>query len=285
MAIVERIGRFVESERAQRAIAALILLNAAILGLETVTSIMDRVGPLLLAVDGAILAVFVVELLAKLVYRRLAFFRSGWNWFDLIVVGIALVPSGGPLSVLRALRVLRVLRLLSVVPSMRNVVEALLRALPGLGSVGALIFLIFYVGAVLTTNLFGATFPQWFGDIGGSMYSLFQIMTLESWSMGIVRPVMEVHPQAWLFFVPFILATTFAVLNLLVGIIVDAMQSQHKADQAVEAAQAHDERTAILAELAATREKLGELSGEIAGLRAAMARPDSGDGASGIRTP
>ena len=270
MGWIERIGRAVESERAQRVIAGLIVFNAIILGLETVPSAMAEFGPVLLALDSAILAVFVAEILAKLAYRRLDFFRSGWNWFDLIVVGIALAPATGSLSVLRSLRVLRVLRLLSVVPSMRKVIEALLRALPGLGSVGALIFLIFYVGAVLTTKLFGADFPDWFGSIGASMYSLFQIMTLESWSMGIVRPVMEVHPNAWLFFVPFILATTFAVLNLMVGIIVDAMQSQHKADQAIEAAQAHDERAAILAELEATRGGLAALSAEIAELRRAL---------------
>ena len=277
MRLLDHAGRFVESGRVQRFIAGLILLNAVILGLETVPAVMAQAGNLLLALDTAILAVFVAELAIKLASQRSAFFRSGWNWFDLIVVGIALVPSAGPLAVLRSLRVLRVLRLLSVVPSMRNVIEALLRALPGLGSVGALIFLIFYVGAVLTTNLFGATFPDWFGTIGESMYSLFQIMTLESWSMGIVRPVMEVHPNAWIFFVPFILTTTFAVLNLLVGIIVDAMQSQHKADQAVEAAQAHDERTAIISDLAATRDRLAELTAEIALLRAALA-PAGADG-------
>lgn len=279
MRLLDRAGRFVESARVQRIIAGLILFNAIILGLETVPAVMAQAGSLLMALDTAILAVFVVELAVKLASQRAAFFRSGWNWFDLIVVGIALVPSAGPLSVLRSLRVLRVLRLLSVVPSMRNVIEALLKALPGLGSVGALIFLIFYVGAVLTTKLFGATFPDWFGTIGESMYSLFQIMTLESWSMGIVRPVMEVHPNAWIFFVPFILATTFAVLNLLVGIIVDAMQSQHKADQAVEAAQAHDERAAIISDLAATRDRLVELTAEIALLRAAIAPAgaDTGD--------
>lgn len=160
MRLLDRAGRFVESARVQRFIAGLILFNAIILGLETVPAVMAQAGSLLMALDTAILAVFVVELAVKLASQRAAFFRSGWNWFDLIVVGIALVPSAGPLSVLRSLRVLRVLRLLSVVPSMRNVIEALLKALPGLGSVGALIFLIFYVGAVLTTKLFGATFPD-----------------------------------------------------------------------------------------------------------------------------
>ena len=87
-------------------------------------------------------------------------------------------------------------------------------ALPGMGSVFLLMGIIFYIASVMATKLFGATFPEWFGTLGRSGYSLFQIMTLESWSMGIVRPVMEVYPHAWLFFVPFILVTTFAVVNL-----------------------------------------------------------------------
>jgi voltage-gated sodium channel len=214
MSIFEKWGRLVESTSMQRVVMWLIVTNAVLLGLETVPAIMNEFGPIILMLDQAILAVFVFELLGKFAYRRLAFFRDGWNWFDLIVVGIALVPAAGPLAVLRTLRVLRLLRLLSVVPSMRAVIEGLFRALPGMGSIAALISLIFYVGSVLATNLYGRDFQDWFGKIGASMYSLFQIMTLESWSMGIVRPVMEVHPWAWAFFVPFILVTTFAVLNL-----------------------------------------------------------------------
>ena len=142
-------------------------------------------------------------------------------------MAFALVPSQGGLSVLRALRILRVLRVVSVAPSLRRVVEGFVTALPGMGSVFLLMALIFYIGAVMATKLFSSSFPDWFGDLGRSAYSLFQIMTLESWSMGIVRPVMEVYPYAWLFFVPFIMVTTFAVVNLLVGLIVNSMQDAH----------------------------------------------------------
>ena len=138
---------------------------------------------------------------------------------------IALVPASGQFSVLRALRILRALRLISGVPRMRKVVEALLRAVPGIGAVAALLLLVFYVFAVIATKLFGGDFPQWFGTIGESMYSLFQIMTLESWSMGIVRPVMQLFPFAWAFFVPFIIVSSFTVLNLFIAIIVDSMQT------------------------------------------------------------
>ena len=152
--------------------------------------------------------------------------------FDFIIVGISLVPAAQSLSVLRALRILRLLRVLSVTPSLRRVVEGLMTALPGMGSVFLLTGLIFYIGAVMATKLFGATFPDWFGTLGRSAYSLFQIMTLESWSMGIVRPVMEVYPQAWAFFVPFILVTTFVVINLVVGLIVNSMQDAHHEEDA-----------------------------------------------------
>jgi voltage-gated sodium channel len=222
-----RLQGIVESAAFQRAITGLILVNAAILGLETSASAMAIAGELLVLLDRIIIGVFAAEILVKLwIYRR-RFFSDPWNLFDFAVVAISLAPASAAFSVLRALRVLRVLRLISVVPSMRKVVQALLQAIPGMGSIVALLALLYYVFSVMATKLFGATFPDWFGSIGASAYSLFQIMTLESWSMGIVRPVMEVYPLAWAFFVPFILITSFAVLNLFIAIIVNAMQSQH----------------------------------------------------------
>jgi voltage-gated sodium channel len=220
----ERAGAWIESPRVQRWIIWLIIVNAVILGLETSPSVMAVAGPALIAADRAILAVFVAEILMKLYARRLGFFRDPWNVFDFIVVGIALVPATGPLAVLRTLRVLRVLRLVSQVPRLRFIVEALLHAIPGIGAIAGLLGLLFYVFAVMATGLFGARFPDWFGSVGASLYSLFQIMTLESWSMGIVRPVMEVYPHAWAFFVPFILLATFTMLNLFIAIIVNTMQ-------------------------------------------------------------
>ncbi|MBB4265176.1 ion transporter [Roseospira visakhapatnamensis] len=262
-----RVGRLVEGGPFQRLIMALIVLNAVTLGLETSARAMAAAGPVLTAIDKVVLGVFVVEIAGKLWYRRLSFFRNGWNVFDFTIVGIALVPATGPLAVLRALRILRVLRLISVVPQMRRVVGALLTAIPGLLSVGAIIALVFYVGAVLSTKLFGASFPDWFGTIGASMYTLFQIMTLESWSMGIVRPVMEAYPLSWLFFVPFIVATSFAILNLFIGIIVDSMQMVHqrekeeddRAQAALTAAEGGPPADPVLAEVRALRDEVAAL--------------------------
>ena len=216
-----------ESAVVRNTIIGVIIFNAIILGLETSTTVMSRFGGLLNVLDMICLWIFVVEIALKLYAHRLAFFRNGWNVFDFIIVGIALAPASEGFSVLRALRILRVMRVMSAAPSLRRVVEGFITALPGMGSVFMLMGIIFYIGAVIATKLFGADFPQWFGTLGRSGYSLFQIMTLESWSMGIVRPVMEVHPWAWAFFVPFIMVTTFAVVNLLVGLIVNSMQDAH----------------------------------------------------------
>lgn len=219
-----RLARWVESARVQGVIIAVILINAIILGLETEIGPDDPGGVLLKRLDWICLVMFFVEIVAKLLAYRWAFWRNGWNVFDFLVVAIALAPGAGPWSVLRSLRVLRVLRLLTIVPQLRRVVAAFLHAIPGLTGVILLMGIFFYTMAVLATNLFGDTHPQWFGSIGASLYSLFQIMTLESWSMGIVRPVMEIHPWAWAFFVPFIVIATFTILNLFIGIIVSTMQ-------------------------------------------------------------
>ncbi|WP_397543712.1 ion transporter [Roseovarius salis] len=232
MTLRARAGDIVDRTLFQNFILGVILFNAVILGLETSGTAMERAGPLIIALDTACLSVFVVEIALKLFARGPAFFRSGWNIFDFVIVGISLVPAGQGVSVLRALRILRLLRVLSVTPSLRRVVEGLMNALPGMGSVFLLMGIIFYIGSVMATKLFGAAFPDWFGTIGRSAYSLFQIMTLESWSMGIVRPVMETYPHAWAFFVPFILVTTFAVVNLVVGLIVNSMQDAHHEEDA-----------------------------------------------------
>lgn len=234
-------------------IIGVILFNALLLGLETSPRAMDAVGPLIVALDKLCLAIFVAEIAAKLVAYRRRFFASGWNLFDFAIVGIALVPGAQAFSVLRALRVLRVLRVISAAPSLRRVVEGLISALPGMGSVFLLMAIIFYIGAVMATQLFGALFPEWFGDLGRSAYTLFQIMTLESWSMGIVRPVMDAYPYAWAFFVPFIMVTTFAVVNLLVGLIVNSMQEAHSEEADAATGTYRDE---VLARLVAIEKQL-----------------------------
>ena len=270
-----RIGVLLQRQWFQDGILALILVNAVILGMETSPALMADHGPLLVALDQAILAIFVAEIALRVYVHRGDFFRDPWSIFDFTVVAIALVPASGPLAVLRALRVLRVLRVLTIVPSMRRVVGGLLAAIPGLGSIAMVLGLIFYVFAVIATKLFGATYPQWFGTLGASLYTLFQVMTLESWSMGIVRPVMEQHPLAWTFFIPFILVATFTMLNLFIGIIVSAMQSFTETDKAETLAAVDHAREHIEADL---HTELRALRAEVGQLRTLLERPVRDDG-------
>ena len=252
----------VESRGFNFTITMVIVINAITLGLETSPRAMQAAGPLLLAIDSTALWIFTVEIGLKLWVFRTRFFRDGWNLFDFCIVAVAWAPAAGPLSVLRALRIMRVLRMVSAVPQMRAVVGALFKALPGMGSIVAVLMLVFYVAAVMATKLFGAGFPDWFGSIGASMYSLFQIMTLEGWSMGIVRPVMEEYPGAWAFFVPFIVVTSFAVLNLFIALIVNSMQSlQAETTESLraEAVVAHDEREALLHKIEGLTEEVRRL--------------------------
>lgn len=238
---VAKIQTLVESSNFQNFILFVIILNAITMGLQTSHSMNERFGLLLEGIDKAALVIFIIEILLKFIVYRLRFFTSGWNVFDFLVVGIAIAPNMGMLSVLRTLRTfraLRGLRILSMVPEMREVISALVTAIPGMTSIFGVMGLIFYIGAILATSLFGNAFPDWFGNLGASLYTLFQVMTLESWSMGIVRPVMEVYPWAWVFFVLFIGVTTFAVLNLFVAVLVNAMQTAHEAKQQAEIAKA-----------------------------------------------
>ena len=270
-ALRQRAQRFVESRRTQYAITALILINAAILGAETSPAIMEVTGSLLTTLDRIILTVFCAEVGIKLYVHGRGFFRNGWNLFDAAVISVSLIPASDGTSILRALRIIRVMRLISVVPSMRKVTQALLGAIPGMGVVVSLLLLVFYVASVMATKLFGQAFPAWFGDIGLSAFSLFQIMTLESWSMGIVRPVMEVYPYAWAFFVPFILIVTFAVLNLFIAIIVNAMHDEAQAAANAEAAEMASD-TSVAGDRTRTLAALDRMESEIRALRSELGR-------------
>lgn len=262
-----------DSPTVHNAILTLIIFNAIMLGVGTTELAQSEFASVFLALDRIVLGIFVVELLLKLYAFGWKFFRNSWNVFDLLVVGVGLLPQTANLSALRGLRVIRALRLLSVIPQMRGVVQALLDALPGMGAVIIMISIVFYVFGVMATIMYGDSFDAWFGTLGRSLYSLFQIMTLESWSMGIVRPVMEVYPAAWAFFVPFIVVTAFSVLNLFIGLLVNTMQSavedeteaefeRLRALVRAETDQVDGHVLALKEEIAALREEIRALNGE-----------------------
>lgn len=267
----KKLQKFFTAASTERVIVVLILLNALVLGLETSETAMAKAGPLLEFLDHALLAFFVVELLARIALFGRAFWREPWNVFDFIIISISLIPASGPFQVLRALRVLRVLRVVSAVPSLRRVVGGLVASLPGMGSIALLLLLLFYVFSVMATQLYGKEFPELFGDLGISAFTLFAVMTLEGWVDGVVKPIMEKHPYAWLFFIPYILITTFAVLNLFIAVIVNAMQSEHdkaqKEEEARDRAEAKKLGTisatdnAIIAEIRSLRAEVKALKG------------------------
>jgi voltage-gated sodium channel len=252
----QKVEDFVDNTIIQHAIVVLIILNAALLGLETSQDVMHAYGAELVLLDHFILGIFILELVLLIIARGTDFFKDPWSVFDFIVIAIALVPATESLSVLRALRVLRVLRLINKVESMRKVVGGLLSCLPSLASVVSLILIIFYVSAVIATNLFGQEFPDLFGGMGNTAFTLFQVMTLESWSDGIARPVMEKFPYAWIFFIFFILIATFVIVNLFIAVIVDSLTSGSSSE---DTQAARDQSDVLQSEIQAMRQELKEL--------------------------
>jgi voltage-gated sodium channel len=251
----EQVAKLVDSAAFQRTIVGVILLNALTLGLETSQSLMDSVGVLLHVVDRLMVAVFVVEIGLRIYAHRWRFFTDPWSIFDIIVVSIALVPASGGLSVLRSLRIIRALRLVSAVPGMKRVVAGLLSAIPAMLSIICLLGLVLYVGAVVATELYGETAPDHFGHLGDSLFTLFQVMTGEAWP-DIAAKVLPTHPSAWIFFVLFILVSTFVVLNLFTAVVVSAMEPERQAELVVDASLL-DEIRALRAEIEALRAERG----------------------------
>ena len=233
----QKLKIIVESGLFQNFIIAIIILNGISMGMETSKDIMNSIGTFINIFDKLVITIFTIEIAMRIYVYKFPFFKNGWNLFDFFIVAISLVPSSAGFEILRILRVLRLFRLVTVVPQMRKIVLALVSVIPGMASIAGLLTLLFYIFAIMATQLYGETFPAWFGTLGESFYTLFQIMTLESWSMGIVRPIMETHPYAWVFFVPFIFIVTFVMINLIIAIVLDAMneikesESEHLTEQ------------------------------------------------------
>ncbi|MEZ5892789.1 MAG: ion transporter [Parvularculaceae bacterium] len=247
--------RFVESGAFQGVVLALIIFNAIILGVETFPGIEGKVGAWLLSLDRVIVYAFVVEIGLRIIAYRGAYFRSGWNLFDFLIVVISIGAATSGLAAMRAFRVLRVLRVVTVIPRMRLVVSALLDSIPGIASVGVVLALIVYVFAVIAASLYGPEHPDRFGDVFQAMYTLFQVMTLEGWP-DIAGEVAETHPRSWVFFLSFVLIATFTMLNLFVAIVVRVVEedSEPVVDNVI------DGQEAIRREISALREEVQALS-------------------------
>lgn len=221
-----RLRAFVESGRFVGVVATAVLLNAIVLGVDVHTDLPPRVRAACDLLDTAFLTFFVAEIALKLAAYRGAYFKDTWRTFDFAIVAVALLPATGAFTVLRVLRVLRMLRLVSVIGPMRRVVEALVRAVPGLTAIVGVLCVLFYMGAVLTTALYGQAHPMYFGSLQNSATTLFQLMLFDDWAT-VVRETEESHPGATLFFVGFTLVSGFAVLNLFIAVMVDALREEH----------------------------------------------------------
>ncbi|MDZ5711898.1 ion transporter [Jeotgalibacillus haloalkalitolerans] len=212
-------------------IIGLILLNAVLIGLETYPSIYSNYSDLFIGADRILLWLFTIEILIRLVAAPSIkqFFKQPWNVFDFVIVLSGhLITGGHYVTVLRILRVLRVLRTISVIPSLRKMVNALLMTIPSMGTILLLLGIFFYIYGVIGTMLYSAIAPEYFGSLHSSLLTLFQVVTLESWASGVMRPILKEDPTSWWYFVTFVLIGTFVIFNLFVGVIVNNVEEADK---------------------------------------------------------
>lgn len=232
---MKKLKAFVDSTIFQNVILIVIVINSIIMGLQTSKTIVANAGNVLEILDYVCLAIFIVEIILKLIAYGGKFFVDAWNWFDVIVIICSVISGLAFLKVLRVFRIFRVfrtlkalkglkaMRLVSRLDKLRMIIGAIGKSIPGISWTAVLLLLIYYIFGLIGTTLFGEAFPDWFGTLGKSIYTLFQVMTLESWSMGISRPVMEAFGWAWVYFVPFVLISSFVVMNVVVGIVVNSI--------------------------------------------------------------
>lgn len=253
----KHLQNFIESKHTTNFILAVIIYNSILLGMLTYPHLCEKIGDFMQISCNICVIIFSIEIFIKLFVYGKNFFKDSWNIFDFILVAMSWVPTGGVFSSLRAFRILRALRALRLVvhfEKLRIIVQAIIESIPNVCWTSLLLLLVFYIFAIMGTTIFSVDFPEFFGSIGKSMYSLFQIMTLESWSMGIARPVIKVFPYAWIYFVSFILISSFVVMNVIVGIVVSAIaELNEKAKQ-----EKYEKKCAKQGELAVEFKKLKE---------------------------
>lgn len=241
--------KIVESHIFEGIILFVIILNTVVLGFETSASMMSKYGGILLAIDDICLYIFIAELILKLVAYNKGFFKNGWNFFDFIVVALSLVSKLPYITILRVFRVFRIvktvravrvvktlkvarsLRLISGLNSLRTVFKAIFLSIPGIIWTVLLLLLIYYIYAIIGVELFRDVLPEKFGSIASTMFTLFQLMTFESWSESIARPIMQVYGFAWIYFISFILISAFTIMNVVVGIVVDSISTVARDDR------------------------------------------------------
>lgn len=225
--------RIADSSRFQNFIYVVIVLNAISLGLGTYDW-SESVDKAITVADDVFLGIFVLELAIRIAAfgrRPQDFFKDGWNLFDFIVIGAAFIPGlRDNATLLRLVRLLRVVRLVSVMPDLRILVRAMARSIPPIASLVVLTLLLMYVYGMVGWILFHEELPDDWGNIGQSMLSLFQVLTLENWP-AYLEEGQAVHPESWIFFVSYVLIASFLVINVLIAIIINSMEEVHDAEQ------------------------------------------------------
>lgn len=217
------VNAFIHSRLFQGLVLSIIILDSIILGALTFSFLKNN--SILIAIDRMCLLFFCIEMCVKILVLRKDFFISKWNLFDLSVVVLSILPTTiiGNILILRLFRIFRVARLFSSVPQLRFVIAVISKSIPSVISIGILLLLVYYIYAVLGTQLFATAAPDYFGDLGKSFFTLFQVMTGESWSEAVARPIMQIYPYAWIYFISYMIIVSFIVLNMVIGVIVDSI--------------------------------------------------------------
>ena len=270
--MIKGLKKVVDGKVFQGIILFVILFNCLLMGLETIKGLSQSTLNVFELINTVCLWIFIAEIVLKLLAYGLDFFKDPWNWFDVFIVGISMVSGLPFMAAFRAMRVLRVLKslkalkgtkLIGSVRHLQVIIVAIVRSIPSIMWTGILLLLIYYVFALIGVNLFGEAFPDWFGTIGKAMYTLFQVMTLESWSMGISRPVMEVYSFAWAYFVPFVLLSSFIVMNVVVGIVVNAISEVTADNEKEETEEKQVSNKELVNEIHSLKEQLDRLEKQL----------------------
>ncbi len=229
VALKEKLFLITKDKRFEFTMMAVIIFSALVIGIHTF-KIDPTLEKILFYVDNLITIIFVVEIAVRIAAEKKVsdFFKDGWNIFDFVIVAVSLVPiEGNYANVARLIRIFRMLRLITLLPELKIIIGALFKSATSIGYVMILMFIIFYVFAVVGTILFEDASSGLWRDVGIALLTLFRVMTFEDWT-DVMYETMEIYPWSWIYYLVFIFLTTFTFLNMIIGIILDTLNEEHK---------------------------------------------------------
>lgn len=194
-----KLKKLVKSNGFDAFIMSVIFADAVVLGVMSAKAFVIHSDQWLFMLDRLFMGIFIVEMFLKIFAMRGAFFKSGWNIFDLLIVAISSVPLASSFIVLRTFRIFRMFKFVHRWPLLGDIIDAFIALVPALLGLGVVSVIFFYVFAVIAVNLYGNVLIE-YSSLSVAMIMTLETFSIDGWMSAIAAKTVAVFPHSWMFF-------------------------------------------------------------------------------------